>query len=103
LPPEESGAGKNNTGYGTIHNESLAPGPSGPSMPIEIRKTLAAGPKMIDPRVNFSNRDLMARQALQNLRVRTADPIRVRESFCQLSIETVQKPHVFFVSLSLFV
>ena len=50
---------------------------------------------MIDPRINFRNRDLMARQALQNLRVGTADSIRVRESFCQLPVEEVQELLVF--------
>ncbi len=46
---------------------------------------------MIDPRINFRNRDLTARHALQKLRVGTADSIRVRESFCQLSIEELRE------------
>lgn len=46
---------------------------------------------MIDPWINLRNRNLMASQALQELRVRTTDPIRVRESFCQLSIEELRE------------
>ena len=42
---------------------------------------------MFDPRINFGNRDLMARHALHKLQVGTPDSIRVWESFCQLSIE----------------
>ena len=42
---------------------------------------------MIDPWINLSNRNLMTSQALQELRVRATDSIRVRESFYQLSIE----------------
>jgi hypothetical protein len=57
---------------------------------------------MIDPRINLSNRDLMTRQALQKLRVGTADSIRVRESFRQPSTEEFQEPPVF-ASLSLLV
>ncbi len=57
---------------------------------------------MIDPRINFRNRDLMVRQAVQKLRVRTADSIRIREPLCQLSIEDVQEPPVL-VSLSFLV
>ena len=56
---------------------------------------------MIDPRIKFRNRDLMARQALQKLRVGTADSIRVRESFCQLSTEEFQEPLVFAALLLL--
>jgi hypothetical protein len=35
---------------------------------------------MIDPRINLKNRELMARHAVQKLRVRAADPIWVWES-----------------------
>ena len=52
---------------------------------------------MIDPWINFRNRNLMTRQALQKLRVRTADSIRVRESFCQLSIEELRELLVLVV------
>ena len=57
---------------------------------------------MIDPWINLSNRNLMTSQALQELRVRTADPIRVRESFCQLSIEELRELLVL-VALSFLV
>jgi hypothetical protein len=87
LPPEESCTGQKNGRCSTIQNESFLPHPRRQPKPIEVRKTFTAGTEMIDPRINFWNRDLMARQALQNLRVRTADSIRVGESFCQLSIE----------------
>ncbi len=46
---------------------------------------------MIDPWINLRNRNLMTSQALQKLRVRTTDPIRVRESFRQLSIEELRE------------
>ncbi len=57
---------------------------------------------MIDPRINFTNRDLMARQALQKLGTGAARSIRIRESFRQLPIEEVQKLPVF-VALSFLV
>ncbi len=57
---------------------------------------------MIDPRINFRNRDLMERQAFQKFRVRTADSIRIGEFFCQLSIEEVQELPIF-PALSLLV
>ena len=54
---------------------------------------------MIGPQIKFRNRDLMARQALQELRVRAADTLRIRESFCQLSIEEFQEPLVVIALL----
>ena len=56
---------------------------------------------MIGPWIKFRNRDLMARQALQKLRVRAADTLRIRESFCQLSIEEFQEPLVVIALLFL--
>lgn len=57
---------------------------------------------MIDPWINLSNRNLMTSQALQKLRVGTTDPIRVRESFYQLSIKELKELHVL-VALSFLV
>ena len=57
---------------------------------------------MINPQVNFRNRDLMARHALQKLQVGTTDSIRVRESFCQLSMEELRELPVL-VALSFLV
>ena len=54
---------------------------------------------MIGPRIKFRNRDLMARQALQKLRVGAADTLRIREPFCQLSIEEFQEPLVVIALL----
>jgi len=56
---------------------------------------------MIDPWINLRNRNLMTSQALQELRVRTTDPIRVRKSFYQLSTEELREPPVL-VALSFF-
>ena len=42
---------------------------------------------MINPWIKVGDGNLMASQALQKLRVRTADSIRIRESLCQLFIE----------------
>lgn len=56
---------------------------------------------MIEPRIKFRNRHLMARQALEKLRVGTADPIQVRESFYQLSIEELQELPVLVTLLFL--
>ena len=56
---------------------------------------------MIGPQIKFRNRDLMARQALQELRVRAANTLRIRESFCQLSTEEFQEPLVVIALLFL--
>ena len=62
LPPEESCTGENNACRSSVQNNSLPPPrPRRHSKPIEVRKTFAAGAQMIDPRINFGNRDLMAR------------------------------------------
>ena len=52
---------------------------------------------MINPRINFRNRDLMACHALQKPRVRTAGSIWVREFFCQFSIEELRELSVLVV------
>ena len=56
---------------------------------------------MIDPWINLSNRNLMTSQTLQELRVGTTDSTRIRESFCQLSIEELRELRVL-VALSFF-
>jgi hypothetical protein len=102
LPPQESCAGENYARCSSVQNDSLpAPRTGNHFKPIELSKTFAAGPEMIGPRIKFRNRDLMARQALQKLRVRAADTLRIRESFCQLSIEEFQEPLVVIALLVL--
>lgn len=52
---------------------------------------------MLDPRIDFRNRDLMPRHPLQKLRVRTACSIWVWESFRQLSIKELRELPVLVV------
>jgi hypothetical protein len=83
VPPEKSHTGENNARRSSIQNDSLLSPRTGIRFkPIELSKTFATRAEMIDPRVNFGNRDLMACHACQKLRVRTAGSIWVRESFC---------------------
>lgn len=88
LSPEKSYAGESDARCSSIQHESAAAvRPRCRSKPIEVRKTFAAAAEMFNPRINFGNKDLMARHALHKLQVGTPDSIRVWESFCQLSIE----------------
>jgi hypothetical protein len=68
LPPEESYSSENNARRSGIINESLPVSRSRRhSKPIELSKTFTAGAEMIDPGIDFRNRNLMACQALQKL------------------------------------
>jgi hypothetical protein len=98
LSPEKSCAGENDGRCSNMQHESAAPvRPRCRSKPIEVRKTFAAAAEMFNPRINFSNRDLMARHTLHKLQVGTPDSIRVRESFYQLSIEKFRELSVLVV------
>jgi hypothetical protein len=66
LPPEEASANENNARRSSVQNNSLSPpGRRRHFKPIELPKTFAAGAEMIEPRINFRNRDLVARHAVQ--------------------------------------
>lgn len=83
VPPEKSHTGENNARRSSIQNDSLSSPRTGIRFkPIELSKTFATRAEMIDPRINFRNRDLMACYPFQKLRVRTAGSIWVRESLC---------------------
>jgi hypothetical protein len=68
LAPAEQSTRENNARCSSVQNESLAPPcPGSDSMPIELSKTFAARAEMINPWINFRNRDLMSRHALEKL------------------------------------
>jgi hypothetical protein len=88
LPPKEC-AGENYARCQSIQSESLlAPADfSRRSKSSEFSEAFAAGAEMTNPGIKVRDGNLMASQALQKLRVRTADSIWIRESLCQLFIE----------------